>query len=89
MVFEVDITAQVKALVQGGATHLGVVFATDDANSGTSIDNLGPNSAGPPGVGGARMPFVTVNGGGEPDPVCGDGTSRRRRGMRRRQRHAR
>jgi len=73
--FEVDLTAQVKALVAGGATHIGIVFATDDANSGTSIDNLGPNSAGPPGVGGATLPFLVVNGGGGPDPVCGDGTT--------------
>ncbi len=73
--FEVDLTAQVKALVAGGATHIGVVFATDDANSGTSIDDLGPNSAGPPGVGGAKLPFFVVNGGEEPDPVCGDGTT--------------
>ncbi len=71
VVFEVDLTAQVKALVQAGATHLGIVFATDDANSGTSIDDLGPNSAGPPGVGGAKLPFVTINGSGE--PTCGNG----------------
>lgn len=73
--FEVDLTAQVKVLLAGGATHIGVVFATDDANSGTSIDNLGPNSAGPPGVGGATLPFFVVNGGEGPDPVCGDGTT--------------
>jgi cysteine-rich repeat protein len=73
--FEVDLTSQVKALLAAGATHIGVVFATDDANSGTSIDDLGANSAGPPGVGGAKLPFFVVNGGEEPDPVCGDGTT--------------
>jgi cysteine-rich repeat protein len=73
VVFEVDLTAQVRTLVADGATHLGVVFASDDAGSGTSLDDLGLGSSGPPGVGGARLPFITVNGGGEPEPVCGDG----------------
>ncbi len=73
--FELDITTEVKALVAANATHLGIVFATDDANSGTSIDDLGANSSGPPGVGGAKLPFITVNGGIEPEPVCGDGTT--------------
>lgn len=73
VVFEVDLTTPVKALVQSGATHLGIVFVTDDTNSGTSLDDLGPSSSGPPGVGGAKLPFLTINGGGGPAPICGDG----------------
>lgn len=69
--FEVDLTVEVMALARSGATHVGIVFATDDAGSGTSIDDLGPNSAGPPGVGGAKLPFFTINGGGA--PTCGNG----------------
>lgn len=58
--FEVDVTAALGALLDGSATHLGLVFTTGDAGTATSIDNLGAGGGGPPGVGGARMPFLTV-----------------------------
>lgn len=58
--FTVDITSRVQTLLTGGATHIGIVFVTDDENSATSIDNLGPGGSGPPGVGGAIMPLITI-----------------------------
>ncbi len=59
-VFEVDVTARVKAMLGGSATHFGVVFTTDDDQSGTSLDDLGIGGAGPAGVGGAKLPFLTI-----------------------------
>lgn len=54
----VDITAALKGLLGSGATHLGVVFSTEDSPTGTSLDDLGAGGGGPPGVGGAIMPSV-------------------------------
>ena len=51
--FDVDLTAALKELLGGGATHLGLVFSTDDTPTGTSLDDLGVDASGPPGVGGA------------------------------------
>jgi hypothetical protein len=67
--FEVDITSRLQTLITGGATHIGLVFVTDDENSATSIDNLGAGGAGPPGVGGAIMPFLTIETVVEEPPV--------------------
>lgn len=58
--FDVDVTTAVKALVTGAATNAGFVFATQDENTATSIDNLGNGGAGPAGVNGSVMPFITV-----------------------------
>lgn len=58
--FQVDVTAALGALLDSSATHFGLVFTTNDAGSGTSIDNLGLNGAGPAGVNGAAMPFLTI-----------------------------
>ncbi|GIW44922.1 MAG: hypothetical protein KatS3mg077_2204 [Candidatus Binatia bacterium] len=60
VVFEVDITGAVQTLVGGNVPFANVVWATNSDNTGTSLDNLGINSAGPPGVRGARMPYVVV-----------------------------
>ena len=59
LLFEVDVT---DALIDelGSGTHLGFVFKTDDSPTGASLDNLGDMGAGPPGVNGSVMPFVTV-----------------------------
>jgi len=57
---QVDLTSRLQGLIAGGATHMGLVFVTDDVNSATSIDDLGLGSAGPPGIGGAALPFLTV-----------------------------
>jgi len=58
--FEVDVTDAMRAALDEEAAYLGFVLATDDNQSGTSIDNLGANAAGPPGVGGSRMPFLSI-----------------------------
>lgn len=60
LVFEVDVTSALGTLLDASATHMGLVFTTNDAGSATSIDNLGAGGAGPPGVNGARMPFLTI-----------------------------
>ena len=67
--FEVDITSRVQTLVAGGATHIGLVFVTNDENSAASIDNLGAGGGGPPGIGGAIMPFLTIETVAEEPPV--------------------
>lgn len=53
--FDVDVTARLKALVAGGAAAFGVVWATDDNLTATSLDGKSP-----PGVPGATAPFITV-----------------------------
>ncbi|MBX3026825.1 hypothetical protein KF840_18105 [bacterium] len=58
--FHVDVTAALRALLDGHATHMGIVFTTTDAGTATSIDNLGFSGAGPAGVNGSRMPYLTV-----------------------------
>lgn len=50
--FTVDVTEQLQDLLDGGATHIGLVFATADSPTGTSLDNLG--------VSGAAMPSIAV-----------------------------
>jgi len=50
--FQVDVTTRLQALLTASASHMGIVFATDDENSATSLDNLG--------VAGAVMPFLTI-----------------------------
>ncbi len=59
-VFTIDVTTRLKAVLAGSATHFGVVLATDDDNTGTSLDALSP-----PGVGGAKLPYLTIT---TPDP---------------------
>jgi hypothetical protein len=58
--FEVDVTTALGTLLDASATHMGLVFTTNDADSATSIDTLGAGGAGPPGVNGARMPYLTI-----------------------------
>lgn len=53
--FTIDVTARVKTILAGSATHFGVVLATNDDQSGTSLDALAP-----PGVAGATLPYLTV-----------------------------
>jgi hypothetical protein len=50
--FQVDATATLQGLLTGAATHIGVLFDTNDSPTGTSLDNLG--------VAGAQFPFITV-----------------------------
>jgi hypothetical protein len=58
--FTVDVRARLQSLLGANATHLGLVFATDDNPTGTSLDDLGLGGGGPPGAGGASLPFLTV-----------------------------
>lgn len=69
VVFQVDITDGVRARLDEGASHLGIIFSTDDSPTGTSLDDLGIGASGPPGVGGASMPFVLVEYGGASGPT--------------------
>src|SRR6185369_10821308 len=64
---DVDVTAALQAALDGGNTHFGVVWATQDDHTFASLDNLGNGSAGPPGVNGSKMPFLTITtASGEP-----------------------
>lgn len=58
--FSVDVTEDVRAVLAGGASFAGFVWRTDDNPTGTSLDDLGEGSAGPPGVGGSRLPELTL-----------------------------
>jgi hypothetical protein len=58
--FDVDVTSALGTLLDGSATFMGLVFTTSDAGSATSIDDLGFNGAGPAGVNGSRMPYLTI-----------------------------
>ncbi len=59
--FEVDITEDLRDIVREGSTSVGIVWRTMDTPTGTSLDNLGNGSAGPPGVGGSVMPYIEVS----------------------------
>ena len=72
--FSVDVTQEVRNLLVAAAGHLGIVWRTTDTPTGTSLDDVGINSAGPPGVGGARMPFLTVEAGGHPADLRCEGS---------------
>jgi hypothetical protein len=58
--FDIDVTAAVSAHLSAGDAFMGVVIATDDNASATSLDNLGNAGAGPPGVNGSFLPYLTV-----------------------------
>ncbi|GIW42379.1 MAG: hypothetical protein KatS3mg076_2956 [Candidatus Binatia bacterium] len=58
--FDVDVTNELKDLLDNGDPALGIVLATTDDQTATSLDDLGDGGAGPPGVGGAKLPFLTV-----------------------------
>lgn len=70
LLFEVDITDDVAAVVAARASHLGIVWRTEDSPTGTSLDDLGADSAGPPGIGGAILPFVTLRFAPAPEPTA-------------------
>jgi hypothetical protein len=71
LVFEVDVTDRLGALLDASATHMGFVFATTDDGTATSIDDLGLNSAGPPGVRGAALPYLIVTTAASEPPLFG------------------
>ncbi len=68
--FTVDITSDLRAVVTAGGTAVGVVWRTMDTPTGTSIDNLGESSLGPPGVGGAAMPYIEIELAAEASPTA-------------------
>jgi len=67
--FQVDITADVKDVVRAGAAGIGIGWRTMDPPTGTSLDNLGNGSAGPPGVGGSVMPYLEIERGESATPT--------------------
>jgi cysteine-rich repeat protein len=78
--FTIDVRDRLAAAVDGGDAFLGVVWRTDDSPTGTSLDNLGEGSAGPPGARSSRLPFLTIDIDDDaPPPVCecGDGVVQR------------
>jgi hypothetical protein len=60
LVFDVDVTDDLRALLDDGAPAAGVVWRTMDTPTGTSFDNLGDGAAGPPGVNGSFLPYLSV-----------------------------
>ncbi len=60
VIFEVTVTSALKDLLDANAQFANLVWATNSDNTGASMDNLGLNSAGPPGVRGARMPYLVI-----------------------------
>jgi hypothetical protein len=71
LAFEVDVTAAIVARLTGGDDFLGFVFATQDAGSGTSLDNLGNAGSGPAGVSGSSLPYLTIVTTTDAPPVYG------------------
>lgn len=58
--FEVDVTAALAAAVENEEEFFGVLLATGDNLSATSVDDLGQGAAGPPGIGGSTLPYITI-----------------------------
>ncbi len=58
--WDVDVTAALVNHLTLSNTFMGIVLVTDDAGTGTSLDNLGNGGAGPAGVNGSFMPFLTI-----------------------------
>ncbi|GIW42378.1 MAG: hypothetical protein KatS3mg076_2955 [Candidatus Binatia bacterium] len=58
--FEVDVTEALRGVLRDGHGFFGVLWRTEDSPTGTSLDNLGDGSAGPPGVGGSFLPFLSI-----------------------------
>ena len=74
--FTVDVRDRLADAADAGDAFLGIVWRTDESPTGTSLDNLGEGSAGPPGARSSRMPFLTIDIDDDaPPPVCecGDG----------------
>lgn len=62
LAFNLDVTALLKAFLANASPAFGVLLATDDTPTGTSLDDLMP-----PGVAGAKLPFLTIEIAGTPE----------------------
>lgn len=60
LIFEVDVTDDVRAFLDGAAESIGVVWRTNDSPTATSLDHLGDGSLGPPGANGSFLPYLTI-----------------------------
>ena len=58
--FDIDVTDDVREILDGGAGAIGILWRTTDSPTATSLDHLGQEGAGPPGVHGAFLPFLTI-----------------------------
>jgi cysteine-rich repeat protein len=73
--FSLDVRDRLLAALATGTPFLGALWRTNDSPTGTSLDNLGEGSRGPPGARGSRLPFLTIEVDEEPPPPgCGNGT---------------
>ncbi|MEO8604055.1 MAG: hypothetical protein ABI629_15875 [bacterium] len=61
LTFAVDVTDDVRALLDASATSIGVLFRTIDSGSATSLDNLGDGGVGPAGVHGSFLPYLIID----------------------------
>jgi hypothetical protein len=71
LAFDVDVTAALTNLLIAETPFMGFVIVTDDAGSGTSLDNLGNGGAGPAGVNGSLLPYLTIVTASGVPPVFG------------------
>ena len=73
--FTIDVRERLLAALADGTPFLGFLWRTNDSPTGTSIDNLGEGSSGPPGARGSRLPFLSIDVEDvvPPPPGCGDG----------------
>lgn len=69
VVFSADVTEQLQAIWLGPTSHAGFVWRVEESPTGTSIDDLGEGSAGPPGIGGATLPYLTLYFSAPPTPA--------------------
>jgi len=75
VVFDVDVRDRLLAALAADVPFIGFLWRTTDSPTGTSLDDLGEGSSGPPGARGSRLPFLSVEiMDSEPPPGCGNGT---------------
>jgi cysteine-rich repeat protein len=74
-VFTVDVRARLVQALGAGTTHLGVLWRTNESDTGTSIDDGGRYQGAPTDTSaGSRMPFLIVEVKAAPPAGCGNGT---------------
>lgn len=60
LIFEIDVTDDVRAVLAATPATIGVVWRTNDSPSATSLDHLGDSGGGPPGVNGSFLPYLVI-----------------------------